>query len=235
MAFDQIQVTLLDAMGSDLSIAGAAWASSYNFSPSIVERDPNGRTRAEALVVRLINDGHTSPLESVVFRFHARWPIFVDRQHVTHRIQSSNGLSGRYRTLPNDWYGAPDDVVEILCRTYEGSAMLEEYRHELICQHVRYSDWLSRLKQQQTENIISNADYKRCREVLRGVIGTSGMTERVFIINLHSLSNYFRLRLSEHAQPEIRNSAEKMLAEVVRADVAPVAIKTLMERGWKTQ
>lgn len=233
MAFDQIQVKLLQWMGSDDCIANAAWTSSYGFGDDI--RGKKSAADVANLVRRLITDGHTSPLETVIFRFWARWPIFVDRQHMTHRIQSSNGLSGRYRTLPSDWYDAPEDVVDVLCRTQEGSAMLEEYRHELTCQHTRYNDWLRRLKLQQSEGTISNTEYKRCREILRGVIGTSGMTERVFTMNLHALNNYFHLRISPHAQPEIRNAAEKMLACILQAKVSPVAIAALMERDWRTQ
>jgi thymidylate synthase ThyX len=52
-------------------------------------------------------------------------------------------------------------------------------------------------------------------------------------MNLRSFANYQRLRNSDHAQPEIRLVAQKMLEEVKKADVAPVAIRTLESIGWR--
>jgi hypothetical protein len=40
-------------------------------------------------------------------------PIQTDRQHVTHRIATHNGMSGRYRTMPFEWLNTPKDIKDI--------------------------------------------------------------------------------------------------------------------------
>ena len=107
-----IQVELQETMGSDISIANAAWSSTYDKDRR--EDKYDDLDKVSALVKRMAREGHSTPFESVVFRFWFRWPIFVDRQHMTHRIQSASGLSGRYRTMPSDFFPLPPDVLVIL-------------------------------------------------------------------------------------------------------------------------
>lgn len=230
MAFDQIKVELLDSMGTDRDIANAAWTSSYDLSRKTSRNDDD----VAKLVQRLVRDGHTTPLESIVFRFWCRWPIFVDRQHMTHRIQSANGLSGRYRTLPSDYYELPEDVCNVLKAVGE-EQFIADYDKLVKDQITWYNRALNYLRLKEQMGRMTNGAYKRCREVLRGAIGTANMTERVFVMNLHAYANYMRLRSSEHAQPEIKDAADKMLVAITKADVAPVAIAALKTRGWKTQ
>ena len=108
----QILVELQEWMGSDLSIANAAWTSTYDKDKR--EDKYLDQEKINNLVRRLILDRHGTPIESVVFRFWIKMPIFVDRQHMTHRVASHNGLSGRYRTMPEDFYDIPEDVNAIL-------------------------------------------------------------------------------------------------------------------------
>lgn len=235
----KIQVELQETMGSDASIANAAWTSTYDKERR--EDKYDDPAKVEAIVTRCVNDGHAVPLESVVLRFWCRWPVFVDRQHMTHRIASHNGLSGRYRTLPSDFMGLPDDVREIWDRVVDPSGDTEGGAGELMasefagwCEtvHEWYSDALEFMKEARAGAQITDAEYKRVREVLRAVLPTAFMVERTTITNLVSFANYQRLRNSKHAQPEIRQAAQLMLAEVVKANVAPIAVRELMRKGW---
>ncbi len=220
-------------MGDDVSIANAAWTSTYDKDRREAKYDEPAKV--EALVKRMVNDGHKVPLESVVLRFWIRMPVFIDRQHMTHRIASHNGLSGRYRTLPDDWYSLPDDVKVILEKLGENFAggVMDSYDHMMAAQIRFYKSVLEETKQADTEKVITNDEYKRVREVIRGVIGTSIMTERTTIFNLHSFANYMHLRSASHAQKEIQHIAKLMLQEVKANHIAPVAIQALEERGWK--
>lgn len=230
---EQIIVELQTSMGSDRDIANAAWTSTYDKDRR--EEKYEDEAKVEALVRRLIEDGHKTPLESVVFRFWIRMPIFIDRQHMTHRIASHNGLSGRYRTLPDEWYFLPDDVKAILNKLGEDFAggVVDSYDHMMAAQVRFYQSVLSESKAAEKEGLIDNQEFRRVREVIRGVIGTSIMTERTTIMNLHSFANYMHLRSSPHAQAEIRHVALLMLEQVKEADICPVAISALEERGWK--
>ena len=104
----KIEVELQEFMGSDESIANAAWTSTYDKKKR--EDRYDDPEKVAALVPRLIREGHSTPIESVILRFWIRHPIFNDRQHMTHRIASHNGLSARYRTMPGDWFSVPADV-----------------------------------------------------------------------------------------------------------------------------
>lgn len=232
----KILVELQETMGSDVSICNAAWTSTYDKE----KRDSKATDpeRISELVPRLIRDGHSVPMESVVLRFWMRIPIMIDRQIVTHRICSHNGLSGRYRTMPDDWYSFPEDVIAIgnKINTWDykyGNALQEHY--DIICNDANelYRDNLSILKAAEKQGEITNVEFKRVREVLRGMLPVGGMTERTTIMNLRSFANFQKLRNSSHAQLEIQEVAKLMLEEVKKNNVAPIAIKTLEEMEWK--
>jgi thymidylate synthase (FAD) len=226
----QIDVELQETMGSDLSIANSAWTSTYDKDKRQVKYSDTDKINT--LVRRLILDGHGTPVESVVFRFWIKMPIFVDRQHMTHRIASHNGLSGRYRTMPNEFYNLPEDINLILNKC--GAQYIAKYYNDIcVLAYEQYNSAITNLKLAEKNNLITNADFKRAREALRGQLPTSGLTERTTIMNLRSFANYQKQRNSDYAQPEIKKVAELMLEEVKAANVCPVAISTLEEIGWK--
>lgn len=225
----QILVELQETMGSDLSIANAAWTSTYDKSKR--EEKYLDTDKIESLVKRLILDKHGTPVESVVFRFWIRMPIFVDRQHMTHRVASHNGLSGRYRTMPEDFYEIPNDVNEILNKC--GSQYIaKDYSDVCLNANSSYRNAINDLKKCEKNGIITNEEFKRAREILRGQLPVAGMTERTTIINLRSFANYQKQRNSSYAQPEIKMVAQLMLEEVEKSNICPVAIKTLKEINW---
>jgi thymidylate synthase (FAD) len=225
----QILVELQEAMGSDISIANAAWTSTYDKHKR--EEKYTDQEKIETLVKRLILDKHGTPIESVIFRFWIRMPIFVDRQHMTHRIASHNGLSGRYRTMPNEYFKLPQDVENILIKA---QAYGFAHKYNQVCREAfsSYKDAIEELKNAQNDNLISNDEFRRVREILRGQLPTAGMTERTTIMNLRSFANYQKQRNSSYAQPEIKHVAQLMLEEVERSNVCPIAIATLKEIGW---
>jgi thymidylate synthase (FAD) len=226
----KILVELQAHMGSDREIAEAAWTSSFNKET----REQKTDEQVALLVPRLIRDGHSTPIESVILRFWIRMPIFTDRQHMTHRIASHNGLSGRYRTMPLDWFPLPSDVNDIINKaTFAGGGIQSSYEESCKLATENYRRAVESLKYAESRNFITNAEFKRAREVLRGQLPTAGMVERTTILNLRSFANYQKLRNSDHAQPEIREVARLMLQAVEESNVAPIAVKTLKEMGWK--
>lgn len=52
----------------------------------------------------LMRNWHTSPFEMVQVWLEMKLPIFVARQFVRHRTVRLNEVSGRYVTLPEEWY-----------------------------------------------------------------------------------------------------------------------------------
>lgn len=226
----EIKVELQETMGSDLSIANAAWTSTY--SKDKREEKYSDPDKINKLVRQLILDGHGTPIESVVFRFWIQMPIFVDRQHMTHRIASHNGLSGRYRTMPDEYYGCPKDVIDILNKCNRTNLSLK-YDDISKLAYEYYNSAIESLKEAEKNNDISNEEFKRAREIMRGQLPVNGMTERTSIMNLRSFANYQKQRNSSYAQPEIKKVAQLMLEEVKKANICPIAIQTLEEIGWK--
>jgi flavin-dependent thymidylate synthase len=225
---DQIKVELQEHMGSDRAIAESAWTSSLTLGGKLKRSDED----VTRVVETLITQKHASPIESVVFKFWIKMPIQTDRQHMTHRIASHNGMSGRYRTMPTEWLEIPEDIKELLIRT-NSTCLEKEYNKLCLEANNWYCKTLKYLKLvENAADLITNTEYKRLREFFRGVLPQNNMTERVTIMNLRSFANYQKLRNSEHAQAEIRTVAQLMLEAVEAANICPVAIKTLKANGW---
>jgi len=238
---NQILVELQESMGNDKSVANSAWTSSFDKS----KRETKTEEQIADLVKRLAKDGHSTPFESVVFRFWMRIPIFTDRQIMTHRIASHSGLSGRYRTMPTDYYELPDDIDDIIQKVDKLPNIFptpkspnpewnifEAYYESCEIATNNYKLSIDKLKHYEKQGEITNQEYKRCREILRGQLPTAGMTERTTIMNLRSFANFQKLRNSDHAQPEIREVAKKMLDEVIKENICPIAIQALQEKNW---
>lgn len=92
----ELVVPTFDA--DDTDPAAAARMSFNNFG--------NNRTMSQdlALCDYLMKNRHTSPFEMIEVWLEMKLPIFVARQFVRHRTVSINEVSGRYVTLPAEWY-----------------------------------------------------------------------------------------------------------------------------------
>lgn len=227
---NEIRVELHDVMGNDRSIAEAAWTSSLDLQKK--------QTRSDEDVKRIVNMladlKHSVPFESIVFRFWIKMPIVTDRQFMTHRLQSANGLSGRYRTMPLEWLHVPKDIEEICSKQLDKTLTNNLDEYEKLCKTVNqfYQSSLKDLKSAEKSGIITNDEYKRTREFLRGVLPQNNLTERVSIMNLRSFSNFVKLRLNKNAQPEIQQVAKLMLEEVKKKNICPIALEALERNNW---
>jgi thymidylate synthase ThyX len=145
--------------------------------------------------------------------------------------------------MPKDYFELPDDVESIIekvdSQKYKSNpnqpdrSIFEEYYQSCEIAINNYTYAIDSLKKAEKANVISNQEYKRAREVLRGQLPTSGMTERTTLMNLRSFGNYQRLRNSDYAQPEIKRVAQLMLKAVEQASVCPIAIEALKNVGWR--
>tara|TARA_R110000744_G_scaffold85150_2_gene166477 strand:- start:5116 stop:5811 length:696 start_codon:yes stop_codon:yes gene_type:complete len=120
---NQITATLIDSMGSDLSVVNAARVSfgkksaweqhsadvaSYRVLNTLSERDTK-------LIKYLASHKHLSPFGHCFASFHVRAPIFVARQLVKHKFLRWNEISRRYVDdepefyVPEVWRGRSAD------------------------------------------------------------------------------------------------------------------------------
>jgi flavin-dependent thymidylate synthase len=226
MGLEQIQVQLHDVFGDDRRIAASAWTSSYADGRKELKTDEDVER-----VVRMLGGSkpaHGVPFESVVFYFWLRLPIATDRQFMTHRIQSANGMSGRYRTMPKDFYTLPDDVLKLLERV----GCSDRYTQICVDANTFYQAQIGHFKTLKEQGLLGDNEFKRLRETFRGVLPQNNMTERTTCINLRSFANFQKQRNDVHAALEMQDIAQKMLNEVELSGRIPVALEVLKNNGW---
>lgn len=97
----EMDVELVDHMGSDKSIIRAAKVSTLN--------DQNETTDEYRFIEFLMKGRHMSPFEHCVATFRVDAPIFVWREFMRHRTLSFNEQSGRYTEMRPKFY-TPDSL-----------------------------------------------------------------------------------------------------------------------------
>ncbi len=192
-------VRLVDYMGDDAAIVQAARVS-YGKGTKKVHED-------RGLIRYLIRHRHTTPLEMVEFKFHARMPVFVARQWIRHRTASVNEYSLRYSAALDDFYVPTDDAVRFQSTANRQGGSDEAVPPETCARVIE----------------IIKDDARRCydsykeleemgiaRELARTGLGVGNYTEWYWKIDLHNLLHFLSLRLDDHAQHEIRVFARAM-------------------------
>jgi thymidylate synthase (FAD) len=171
-----------------------------SFNKGLSERT---KEQDEQLVEYLIRNQHTTPLEFTIIWLEVKLPIFVARQIMRHRACSFNEVSGRYVTLPDDWY-----IPEVVRGKHSGgNKQGSEDNLDLDVQEL----FKERL---QESSKAAYFDYERalergvCPEQARMFLPLNMYTQFVWKQDLHNLMHFLSLRLDEHAQWETRQFAE---------------------------
>ncbi len=256
----EIKVKLLSHWGpGDQRTCESAWTSTYDRD----KFETKTEEQIDKVIDIVVGHGHGTPLESTWMEFYLEIPIYIERQidkyRTTQQYQdiqieyqfapmnrdgiTQNELSARYRTLPNRFIEMPDDVEEILetkkePRLNNSIDRVEPavwYHNLMESQYNTYINKINELKDWVKEGSITQADYKRAREFLRGILGTAFITHMKLVLNLRAFENILRERLAPDAQPEIQQVAKLMLLEVIKNRVAPKVIdKMCHTNSWST-
>lgn len=190
------EVILLRVDGNELDIVESARVS---YKTTVGESMTAGDVK---LLRYLMRRRHTTPFEQVSLRFRLQMPIFVARQHIRHRTAKLNEASARYRPMLDkryevtEWRGqdtvnkqGSQGTVEYVSAD-QGMAAFEEY-------HRRIAAGVS-------------------LELARKDLPLSAYTEMIWMMDLHNLFHYLKLRMDSHAQLEIRDLANKIAEHVKR-------------------
>jgi thymidylate synthase (FAD) len=147
-----------------------------------------------------LEDGHLSVFEHASFTFGIEGITRTcSHQLVRHRIASYSQQSQRH-TEPSR-YVLPESI-----------------RQRNICARIL-------IKASEAYNLLVASGVSR--EDARFILPQACTTNLVLTMNARSLMNFFDLRLSEHAQWEIRDLAKLMLGEVIK--VAPTIFEGYKE------
>jgi thymidylate synthase (FAD) len=189
---------LVRASGSDLDAVNAARVSYGGFKTELDERD-------KKLIHYLIKHDHTSPFEHNQLMFRVRAPIFVVRDWVRHRVGVSyNEISGRYTTIPLDFYTPkkwrtqdPLNKQSSVPTNFENEQEISE----------TYKKVIDQVKESYTALLKAGV----CNELARGILPVCIYSEFIFTCNLISLFHFVKLRAASSAQWEIQQYAKGML------------------------
>lgn len=150
--------------------------------------------------------------------WRVKCPLSIATQMLRHRSGSFNQVSGRYRTISQEFVSKFDDVSAIIGKVYKetigplacGSIMYDIYHAPIdsITKEYLYLMRSSRIAKK--AGAISNDEYKRLREVARYVLPEGRMTELYVTFYLDDLDHYLFLRDSPHAQLEHQWVAQQM-------------------------
>lgn len=175
----------------------------------------SGRTREQdlALADYLMRNAHWSPFEMIEVWVEMKLPIFTARQFVRHEA-SINEVSGRYVTLPAEWY-IPKVVGGKAANKKQGQEdNLDETAQKgfkiALDEHCR--DGYNQYK--------ASLELGVAPEHARMLLSLNHYTHWLWKQNLRDMLFFLRARLDSHAQIEARaygHAIEKMLRQALPA------------------
>jgi len=212
-----IDATLIDYMGTDLSVVNAARVSFGKKSESLGSVTANGVTRQvlhdtdTKLINYLAKHKHTSPFGHCFASFHIKAPVFVARQLVKHKFLRWNEISRRYVDtkpefyVPDVWRGKAEDKKQ------GSDGVIEEATHILYSNNEFYGciDETDPYYQclHSYEGLLR---LGVCPEQARMVLPQSMMTEWYWSGSLDAFADMCNLRCSGDTQLETRLVANQI-------------------------
>ena len=188
-----IKATLMDYMGSDVTVVNAARVSFGKKTNNTYTTDKD-----EKLIWYLAEHKHMSPFGHCFASFHVKAPIFVARQLVKHKFLRWNEISRRYVDdepefyVPETWRGRAKDKKQ----GSEG-----EVKTNANTSHHN-SVTLALYKQLLDEGV--------CPEQARMVLPQSTMTEWYWSGSLDAFADMCNLRCASDTQAETQEVANQI-------------------------
>jgi len=212
-----IDATLIDYMGTDLSVVNAARVSFGKKSESLGSVTANGVTRQvlhdtdTKLINYLAKHKHTSPFGHCFASFHIKAPVFVARQLVKHKFLRWNEISRRYVDtkpefyVPDAWRGKAEDKKQ------GSDGVIEEATHILYSNNEFYGCIDETDPYYQCLNSYEGLlRLGVCPEQARMVLPQSMMTEWYWSGSLDAFADMCNLRCSGDTQLETRLVANQI-------------------------
>lgn len=218
------RVTLIDHMGSDLSVVNAARVSFSSQS----ERDGDGNitTKDAKLISYLAKHNHWTPFAHPQVTLRIKAPIPIRTQFFKHKQGFvENEVSRRYVSYVPDvyhpeWRAAPTDGAK------QGSSGLLEYYKEENAYNIDY------LYQHAVNDAIDTyhklLDVGVAPEQARFVLPQGCFTEWYWTGSLAAFARFYNLRIDTHAQWEIQEYAKAV--GTILSSLFPISWKALTEK-----
>ena len=192
LTFQGNSVHLIGHYGGDMEHALSAWASTLH------EITAERRGRVGPFLRQLAEAGHHTPFEKSMLHFAVTTEIATHIQILKHRIGVSfNAESARYKELRDDKFYVPEDWSD-------------ESKNELKSLLELCSRSYHRILAREEKNV----GRKRAKESARFALPYAMQYTADVSFNFRSFMHFCGLRVSSHAQKEIRDLASNMLTQV---------------------
>lgn len=170
---------------------------------SFDQADEEARTAEEdhRLSRYLMKNWHTSPFEMVEIWLEMKMPIFVARQFVRHRTTSINEVSGRYVTLPQEWY-----IPEIVGGKAPNAKQGQEDNLSPETQ-AAFKAILNRKCGESYHEYVTAMSHGVAPEHARMLLHLNHYTHWLWKQDLHNMMHFLSLRDHGHAQIEAQSYA----------------------------
>lgn len=171
--------------------------------------------------------GHDSPTEHVTFTFGIEGVSRSLLAQITrHRIASYSVKSQRYVAEGKFEYVTPPEIANDVeaVKIFNDAMEYDRCAYNNLVDILKSKHKKTFIDEGKSENEALRLSEKKAIEDARYVLSNACETKMVATFNTRSLINFFRLRLCERAQWEIRELAYKMYCEVKK--VAPNLFKT---------
>lgn len=153
----------------------------------------------------LLVNGHTSPLEMIQVWVEVKVPIFIDRQLVRHRTWRRNESSGRYITLPGEWY-----IPEVVGGKSKDKKQGQDDSLSDEMQNCFKADLAHQCKKSY-EGYTRYIDCGVAPEHARMFLHLNHYVHWIGNVDLANMFHFLRLRTHSHAQVEARAYAEAIV------------------------
>lgn len=224
------QATLVDFMGTDLSVVNAARVSfdkqsEWDWAEINGSDEPVLSDKDKKLIKYLAKHNHWSPFSHAVASFRVKAPIFVARQLAKHQVGFSwNETSRRYVDSEPEFY-IPEVWRKRAENVKQGSSNVP------VDVEIRAKDYSENIPYDAVE--IAYEAYTRilalgvCPEQARMVLPQNTMTEWIWTGSLYGWARMCKLRLDPHTQLETQEIATYISEQL--KEIFPVSWPVLME------
>lgn len=200
MKISKQEVTLIDSMGSDLSVVNAARVS-FHKTHEIFEEGKDAK-----LIDYLAKHNHWTPFAHCFLSFRIKAPIFVARQLVKHQVGLAwNEVSRRYVDDEPEFY-FPDVWRKRAENVKQGSSDESAFPKE----DERMTKGLYKDYEVMLEWYESLLEAGVAPEQARMVLPQNMMTEWIWSGSLAAFARVCKLRLDPHAQKETQEVAQQI-------------------------
>jgi thymidylate synthase (FAD) len=202
----QNSVELIGFYGNDRTHALSAWTS--------IERELTNEKsmRIGKMLEMLACDGHMTPFEKSSLHFLITTDIATHIQLLKHRIGVNiNAESARYKEFKIDKFYIPNDWPE---------AEKQDLKNHIEESFLKYHACIEKLVSQ-------GISRKRAKESARFYLPYGIQITCDIMFNWRSFAHFQKLRNEEHAQIEIQEIAQKMLALVEETNQFPFTINAM--------